>query len=60
MSMRLKSHAVMRDPGVATGLRAGIRLLAWTLFAGVLVAVAIIAIAVAPAPAVDAMNLIGP
>jgi uncharacterized protein YjiS (DUF1127 family) len=63
MSTHLKSpsRVVMPDPGIPTYPTPGFRLLAWTLFAGILVAVAIYAVVVAPAPDVDTlMSVIGP
>src|SRR5262249_21330948 len=63
MSTHLKSpsRVVMPDPGVATYPSLRFRLLAWTLFAGIVVAVAIYAVVVASAPDVDTvMSVIGP
>jgi hypothetical protein len=51
-------HSALGKPSVITG-----KLLAWTVFAGVLVVIALYAVAVSPPPDVDAfasMSLIGP
>jgi hypothetical protein len=63
MSMRTLSNVAKIHPALATTPVISGKFLAWTIFAGILVAIAIYAIAISPPPDVDGlamMSLIGP